>query len=139
MDTVTSSNDSRIRPLWKSAPPPIGWRLAATDSLMLAPAIAGATFGWSWSLTWGLMLPGFILQVRLTQTAARTQGIPRWTNEIPLRTQVILIGVPLLAAILAESILPTHLLALALVLDLIVIVDPGWRIAWHRTRASTSH
>jgi hypothetical protein len=103
---------------------------------MLAPAIAGATFGWSWSLTWGLILPGFILQARLTHTTARAQGIPRWTNEIPLTTQVVLIGIAALAAILAESILPTHLLPLALVLDLIVIVDPGWRIAWHRARTA---
>ncbi len=94
--------------------------------------------GWSWSLAWGLILPGFILQVWLTQTAARAQGIPRWTNEIPLRTQVVLIGVPGLAAVLAVSLLPTYLLPLALVLDLIVIVDPGWRIAWHRARASAT-
>jgi uncharacterized membrane protein YhdT len=103
---------------------------------MLAPAIAGAGLRWSWSLTWGLILPGFVLQAWLADTAARAKGIPRWTNVIPLRTQVVLVGVAVFAVVLAARILPTHLLPLALVLILIVIVDPGWRIAWNRARTA---
>lgn len=137
MDTVTSpSSRGGFRPLWTSAPPPIGWRLAACDLLLLAPAIAGAAFEWPWRITAALLLPGLVLQSWLGYTRARALGIPRRTNVMPLGTRLVLGGFAGLTAVLADSIRPSYIAPLVFVLIVTVILDPVWRIAWNRARTA---
>jgi hypothetical protein len=136
MDTVTSSNHGGFRPLWSSAPPPVGWRLTACYVLLLAPAIAGAAFEWHWAITAALLLPAIVLQSWLGYTRARALGIPRRTNVMPLRTRMVVGGFAGLAGALTDHIHPSYLAPLVFVLIVTVVLDPVWRIAWNRARTS---
>jgi hypothetical protein len=137
MDTVTSpSSHGGFRPLWTSAPPPIGWRLAACYVLMLAPAAAGTIFKWPWATTAALLVPGIVLQGWLGYTRARALGIPRRTNVMPLGTRMVLGGFAGLTGALIDHIHPSYLAPLVFVLIVTVILDPVWRIAWNRARTA---
>lgn len=136
MDTVTSSSHGGFRPLWTSAPPPIGWRLAACYVLLLAPAAAGAFVKWPWALTAALLVPVMVVQGWLGYTRARALGIPRRTFVVPLGTRMLLGGVSGLTGVLIAHIRPSSLAPLVFVLVLTVIVDPVWRIAWNRARTA---
>jgi hypothetical protein len=94
--------------------------------LLLVPAITGAVFEWRTLLTIALLVPGFVLQMRLGYTAACAYGIPRRTFVVPSGTR-ILFGI-------VAHIRPTYLAPLGFVLVLILIADPVWRIAWNRAR-----
>jgi len=134
MDTVTSQSHGRLRPLWSSAPPLIGWPLAACYGLLLVPAITGAVFEWRTLLTIALLVPGFVLQMRLGYTAACAYGIPRRTFVVPSGTRILFGIVAGILGVLVAHIRPTYLAPLGFVLVLILIADPVWRIAWNRAR-----
>jgi hypothetical protein len=136
MERVTSPSRRCFRPLWSSAPPPIGWPLAACYLLLLAPAIAGAIFQWHWLPTAALLIPGIVLQVLLGYNTGRKLGIPHRTFVVPLGTRMVLGGVSGLAGAMASDIRPSYLAPLVFVLVLMVIVDPVWRIAWNRARTA---
>jgi hypothetical protein len=136
MSTVSSSNTRGPRPLWSSAPPQIGWLLAACYGSLLTPAIAGVIFQWQWPITAALLLPGIVTQITLGHTAARRLGIPRRTFVLPLGTRMLLGGVAGLTGALAANVHPRYFAPLVFVLVLTLIVDPMWRITWKRTSGS---
>jgi hypothetical protein len=136
MERVTSPSRRGFRPLWSSAPPPIGWPLATCYLLLLAPAIAGTIFQWHWPTTAALLIPGIVLQVLLGYNTGRKLGVPHRTFVVPLGTRMPLGGVAGLAGAMASDIRPSYLAPLVFVLVLTVIVDPVWRIAWNRARTA---
>jgi hypothetical protein len=134
MNTVMSQSHSRPRPFWSSAPPQIGWPLAACYGLLLAPAVAGAILKWPWATTAALLVPGIVLQGRLSYTRARALGIPRRTNVMPLGTRLVLGGFAGLTGALVDNIRPSYIAPLVFVLIVTAILEPVWRIAWNRAR-----
>jgi hypothetical protein len=132
MSTMPSSTVRGARPPWSSAPPPIGWPLAACNAMLLIPAVAGGVFEWPWAITVALLLPGLVLQGWLGYRAARTLGIGRRTFVMPLRTRMTLGGLSGLTGVLAIQIRPTYFGPLVALVIVMVVLDPVWRVAWKR-------
>jgi hypothetical protein len=133
--TVSAQGISRgskpVRSWRRSAPPSIGWPLAATYGSMLLPASLGAIWTWPALITTALLAPGYILYLVLSNRAAKERGVYR----LPTDERFITAGCSSVLCVLAASIPPRHLAPLTFVLVFIMVVDPVWRAVWrHRPR-----
>jgi hypothetical protein len=126
--------------LWRwrppaSAPPRVGGDLAAVYALLVLPAVAGAALNWPQAITFALILPGMLVHMRLSIGSARAQGVYARGERPPSGLLILLASVLGVGVALAT---PAPFGVLVLVLALIFLVDPLWRLAWNRGTPTTT-
>ena len=137
MSTVSSPSPGKPLAWWRrSAPPLIGWPLAACYGLLLTPAILSAALQWSWAITVALLIPGVVMQICLGYMAGRAYGIHYRPQMLPMRQRLALSGLAGLLGGLSPNIRPTYIAPLCFVIVMVFIVDPAWRIMWKRAQTT---
>lgn len=118
-------------PWWlRSTPPPLDWRLAGVFASMLAPACAGAAWGWSPIATAATLLPGYVAYSVLSLHAGRDID-RRAYQEAGLR-RLIVGGLTGLALYTTLTVSPRAWAPAMFVIDL-VVVDLAWRVMFRRS------
>ncbi len=118
-------------PWWRrpTAPPPLGWPLAASLALLVAPAAAGAAWNWGEGITFTAMVPGLVTSIWRQQVAARERGIIAWKQMPPLRLRLVM-GLTAVPALLLAHLFPRSAVPLILLLWGVVVGEPAWRAMW---------
>lgn len=131
-ETKTASDESVFR-LWRPhAPPSLPWSLA-TYVVMFVPAIMGAVWGWPWFVTLALVAPGMVAHEILGYQAARARGITVRTR-LPSDKRLSLLGLLVgIIGVFAAGAVPKRFVPLVIVADLLLLIEPIWRLKWrHR-------
>jgi len=99
---------------------------------MIVPAVVGAVLEWPWLVTAAVVLPGFIAHEIFGYLAGQARGISLRT-QMPrsghMGTLAAVVGV---VGVLLVSGVPKYALPLAIVLGLLLFVEPLWRLEWRR-------
>lgn len=112
-----------------SAPGPVGLTAVAFAALFL-PALLGAVLGWSPWTALALMVPGFVLLVRVGRTGARMRGL-RSSKDTPSEVTAMLVACCALVPIAVVLLDPEGLLALV-VAGATLLAELAVRVGWWR-------
>ncbi len=134
LERAMRTNPWRWRPP-AVAPPRIGGDLAAVYALLVLPALLGAALHWPEAISFALILPGILVHVRLSMRSARAQGVYVRGERPPPGSLIVLSSALGVASAVAT---PAPFGVLALVLVVIFVVDPLWRLAWNRAAPTTT-
>jgi hypothetical protein len=125
--------DRSIRWWRRSAPPRIGWPLAAAYGLLLVAAISDAAWEWPRGIGLALLIPGLAVHMGLSMAAGQAHDNRFRQQMPPLRLRLVLGGAVGLMVLLAGSVRPAYYAPLLVVAFLILVLDPLTRVIWRAT------
>jgi len=99
---------------------------------MVIPAIAGVIWRWPWLFTLGLVVPGLLAHEILGYKSAQARDI-HLREEVPASARMTILAV--VATFVGVSVAtsgPKYATPLEMVIGLLVVVEPVWRLGWRR-------
>jgi hypothetical protein len=105
--------------------------------VFVLPAILTAAFAWPVWVGLALLVPGEVLRIGTGWAAAKALGIASRSETGQLLVYVIAVPGAIVLSAVAKNF-PRQYYALFYVCYLIIVVDPLWRLIYHRSRTGTA-